>query len=70
MLSQREWVLSQLIRGRKLTAKQAMDRRGIERLAARIQELREICWPIHTDMIRVTNRYGQTCRIAQYRLGR
>ena len=70
MLSQTEWVLSQLKRGRKLTAKQAMDRRGIMRLGARIYDVRRklSSWNGHIDttVLRVTNRYGQVCHVAQY----
>ncbi len=68
MQSQTEWVLSWLRRGCKLTANQARYRRGIERLAARIKNLRDRMWTIHTKMIKVTNRYGQVCRVAQYRM--
>ncbi len=68
MQSQTEWVLSELKRGRKLTAKQAMERRGIMRLAARINNLRDNRWWITTDNLKVTNRYGQVCWVAQYRL--
>ena len=68
MLSQNDWVFNELRSGRSLTAKQAMDRRGIMRLASRINDLREWGSVIVTEMVKVKNRYGKTCIVARYSL--
>ncbi len=68
MLPQNAWVLSVLFTERSLTAKQAMERRGIMRLASRINDLRWRGWDITTEMVKVKNRYGQTCTVAKYSL--
>ena len=65
-LTQTEWVLRRLRKGRTLTAKRAMDERGIMRLGARIWELRQNGYKINTHMKRVKNRFGQVCYIAAY----
>ena len=68
MLSQNDWVLSELRRGRRLTAKQAIDRRGIMRLASRINDLRRRGWMIAVEDLKVKNRYGEVCWVARYSL--
>ena len=64
--TQNEWVLEQLQKGRRLTPKEAMDERGVMRLGARIYELKQAGHFIATEMVEVSNRYGQTCHVAQY----
>lgn len=41
---------------------------GIYRLAARVSDLRKAGHRIHKTTVEVRNRYGETCRVAQYRL--
>lgn len=41
---------------------------GVYRLAARVHDLREQGYAIGKDSINVENRYGETCRVAQYTL--
>lgn len=43
---------------------------GVMRLASRISELRKMGYPIEDAMIPVKNRFGETCHIKQYRLGK
>ncbi len=69
MLSQNDWVWNQLSRGRSLTAMQALKARGIMRLGARIYNLkRDEGWYIKSRIIKVKNRFGKVCHVAQYRL--
>lgn len=43
---------------------------GVMRLASRISELRKMGYPIEDSMIPVKNRFGETCYIKQYKLGK
>lgn len=43
---------------------------GVMRLASRISELRKMGFTIDDAMIPVKNRYGETCHIKQYKLGK
>lgn len=61
-------ILEWLSEGKPLTAEQALSVMGCARLAARIQDLRDAGNVIATKMITVRNRYGQSCRIAEYRM--
>ena len=47
--SQSDRILAHLISGKPLTAMQALDKFGCQRLAARIDDLRKQ-WPITTEM--------------------
>ena len=40
---------------------------GITRLASRIHDLKEAGYEIHTDTVKVKNRYGEPCTVASYR---
>lgn len=53
---------------RGITAYKAFERFGILRLSGRIYDLKESGYDIVTDMIEVTNRNGDVCRVAEYRL--
>jgi len=68
MQTQKEWVLEQLKAGREITAKDAMDERGIMQMGTRIFELRADGWDIQSPLVEVENRYGQTCTVAKYYL--
>jgi len=43
---------------------------GIYRLSARVFDLRKAGWPISMEMVEVENQFGETVRVAQYRLER
>lgn len=60
-------VLGRLRRG-TLTAKQAQDELAVGRLGARVLDLRQCGHDIHTETVVVLNRFGEECRIGQYRL--
>lgn len=67
--SQRELVLKYLQTHKTgITPLQAMEKFGVERLAARISDLKEDGHPIVKNMVVVKNRFGDKCRVAQYRL--
>lgn len=66
--SQRDRVLSYLAGGRTLTRLNAWDELGVLEAPARISELRRAGHQIHTEMIEVKNRYGETVKVAKWRL--
>lgn len=47
---------------------QAWARLGIYRLGARIWDLKQAGHRISRQMVKVHNRFGEQCRVAQYRL--
>lgn len=51
-----------------ITPLQAMDHFGCMRLSGRIHDLRECGYNISSELVDVKNRYGNTCRVARYRL--
>ena len=66
--TQEQKVLKYLETHRGITQAQAIDKLGIYRLSARIYRLREAGYQIITNRKDVTNRFGETCHIAEYRL--
>ena len=67
-MNQTDRVLKHLQENRGLTQMQAASLYGIYRLSGRIFELRQAGYHIITNTIDVTNRYGERCRVAEYRL--
>ena len=51
-----------------ITPKEAIDELGIMRLASRISELRKSGYEIEGKMVKVPNRYGDSCRVKCYSL--
>lgn len=47
----------------------ALSELGIYRLAARVKDLRDAGHAISSESIKVNNRFGESCRVAQYRMG-
>jgi hypothetical protein len=66
--SQCQRILDHLKTGETITAIQALDLFGCNRLAARIADLRNADHEISTTTIIVLNRDGGKCRVAEYRL--
>ena len=60
-------LLARLERG-PIDPMQAWDELGIYHLGARVFDLREQGHDIVRDLVKVPNRYGEACRVAQYRL--
>ena len=62
--SQRTWVHTQLIAGRKLTPLDALDGCGCLRLGARIHDLRKLGYQIKSELVEKNGK-----RVAQYSKG-
>jgi hypothetical protein len=63
-----ESVSSYLLRYRKITAVKAFELCGTMRLSAIIMTLRSRGWPIETEFVETTNRYGKPIRYGVYTL--
>ena len=53
---------------RGITPQIAYEKFGIMRLSGRIYDLRKQNIKIVANIIEVKNRYGETCRVSQYKL--
>lgn len=51
-----------------ITQVEALNELGILRLASRISELKNEGYAIEKDMVTVTNRFGEKCNVARYKL--
>jgi hypothetical protein len=49
-----------------ITQYEALEKLGVMRLASRISELRRNGCAISSKMVKVKNRYGETCRVKRY----
>jgi len=67
-MTQRERVLRYLCDFDSITALQAMRDLGVHRLAARVLELRLDGHDIESELVPVTNRYGEVTKVARYTL--
>jgi hypothetical protein len=67
-MTHKEEILNRLRAGQALTARDALLGFGCQRLAARVNELRDEGHPIETKMIDVKNSDGSTARVARYHL--
>lgn len=68
MKSQKSRILDYLKSGKVLTRLNSWTELGVLEAPARISELRQDGWAIRTDMVTVTNRYGEDVRIAKWSL--
>lgn len=66
--TQRSRIMAHLNAHQTLTSLEALRKYGIMRLSARISELKRSGEPIEKQMITVQNKYGETVRVAEYRL--
>jgi len=66
-MSQCERLLDRLKRG-PITPMEAWSELGIYRLGARIFDLKASGHDIDRELVPVSNRFGEECRVAQYRL--
>jgi hypothetical protein len=67
-MSQAKRLLAYLQSGKSITRLEGWDTLGIIELPARCCELRQSGYNISTEMVKVTNRYGETVNIAKWRL--
>jgi len=68
MKSQNNRVKQWLETGKPITQFEAMQNLGIMRLASRINDLRNQGCKIEKKLVTAENRFGEKCRVAQYRL--
>lgn len=68
MKSQNERLLEYLKHHGKITQFEAITELGILRLASRVSECKKAGENIFSSMVKVKNRFGETCHVAEYRL--
>lgn len=68
MQTQNDRLLHYLERHGDIDPLRALSELGVFRLAARVNDLRNAGVKIHRTMVSVTNRFGESCRVALYRL--
>jgi hypothetical protein len=61
-------ILNHLRSGKSITQRQASRGYGIDRLGARIYDLRRLGHPINREMVKVRARSGRATRVARYSL--
>lgn len=66
-MSQEKRILERLKKG-PMTKLEAITQLGVLNVGARILELRRQGHAIKTEMINVRNRFGESCRVAEYSL--
>jgi len=67
-MTQCERLANRLSYGYSINPLESWTALGIYRLSARVFDLRKAGWPISTEMVEVENQFGETVRVAQYRL--
>lgn len=67
--TQNRRLLDWLRNGRSINPLQSWQMLGIYRLGARIFDLKEMGWPIVSERMTVTNRYGEDISVGLYKLG-
>lgn len=68
-MGQRERILQHLQAGRTLTRVDSWTELGVLEAPARISELRAAGHPIVTEIMTVTNRYGEKVKVARWSMG-
>lgn len=68
MKTQNERLLDYLKKHGKITQFEAISELGILRLASRVNDCRNSGISILSSMVEVKNRFGENCRVAEYRL--
>lgn len=66
--SQNERILAYMDEFGSITQLDALKDLGVMRLASRISDLRRHGYHIQSQIERVKNRYGETCRVKRYSL--
>lgn len=61
-------LLDYLHRYRTITPMEAWEKLGIYRLGARIHDLKKAGYDIESGRVMITNRYGEPCIVAKYKL--
>lgn len=68
MKTQNDRLLDYLASHDGITQREAIEQLGIMRLASRVSDLRRQGHRIVKRTVNVTNRYGEKCHIAEYRM--
>lgn len=66
--TQSERIIDYMYKHGGITQFDALNELGVMRLASRISELRRNGFEIASKMVKVQNRYGETCRVKRYSL--
>ncbi len=66
--TQNQRILDYIDRFGSITQLEALRDIGVMRLASRVSDLRRLGYPIVSDSVPVTNRYGEKCHVKRYRL--
>lgn len=64
--TQAQRVLDYIAKHGSITQFEALKDLGVMRLASRVSELRKNGHKIESQMVKVENRYGETCRVKRY----
>jgi hypothetical protein len=67
--TQNQRILDYMERHGSITQIEALNACSVMRLASRISDLRRKGHPIESQMVKVKNRYGETCRVKRYYMG-
>ena len=67
-MTQNERIIRHLEDYGSITPMEAIGEYGIMRLASRVSDLRKAGYPIHSELIKGKNRYGENTRFAKYTL--
>lgn len=65
-MTQEDRLINYLYEHKTITALEAIEDLGILRLASRVSDLRRKGYQINSKMIKVKNRFGEVCRVAEY----
>ena len=68
--TQNERIIDYIEEFGSITQLDALRDLGVMRLASRISDLKRLGYPIISTNETVKNRYGETCRVKRYSLGR
>ena len=67
--TQAQRVLDYMKEHGSITQLEALNELGVMRLASRISNLKKQGYTFESKFVSVRNRYGEECRVKQYRLG-
>lgn len=67
--TQNERILDYIREYGGITQLEALTECSVMRLASRVSDLRKKGYPITSKMVRVKNRYGETCHVKRYSMG-
>ena len=67
--TQNERILAYIAKNGSITQLEALTDCSVMRLASRVSDLRRKGYPIVGKMVKVENRYGETCHVKQYSFG-